>query len=355
MSGPLAGVTVLELAGLGPAPLACTLLADLGAHVLRIDRPGADEGGLDQLGYGRPHLQLDLRTPAGLARALELADRADVLVEGNRPGVAERLGIGPEQCRARNARLVYARMTGWGQEGPLAQQAGHDINYLSMTGALHAIGEAGRKPVVPLNLVADFGGGSMFLVVGVLAALAARAATGEGQVVDAAMVDGASYLMTMIYRYRAAGAWVDERGRNALDGGLPWYDTYPCADGGHVAVGPLEPQFYAELVRILGLPETWLTAQGDPSRAEDLRALLTATFATRSRDAWAALFAGSDACVTPVLSLAEAPVGEHLAARGTFVEHRGAPVPAPAPRFSGTPARRDEGDAAATLRAFGVS
>jgi len=354
VSGPLAGLTVLELAGIGPAPLACTLLADLGAHVLRVDRPGAAEAGMDQLGHGRPHVALDLRSGAGVAALLALVDTADVLVEGNRPGVTERLGVGPDACRARNPRLVYARMTGWGQDGPLAQRAGHDINYLSMTGALHAVGERDRKPVAPLNLVADFGGGTMFLLVGILAALQARATTGEGQVVDAAMVDGAAYLMTMPYRYLAVGAWTDERGVNLLDGGMPYYDTYPCADGRHVAVGAIEPQFFAALLTGLGLPPEWRALQNDAGRREELRALIAAAFVTRTRDAWAEHFAGTDACVTPVLGMTEAPAGEHLAARGTFETFAGATVAAPAPRFSETPARRGGGADRATLAAFGL-
>jgi len=331
----------VELAGLGPAPLACRLMADLGAQVLRVERVGGGEID-DGLAGGRARLAVDLKDPAALARVRGAVEQADVLVEAFRPGVAERLGLGPQECRTRNPRLVYARMTGWGQEGPLAQTAGHDINYLSVTGALHAIGEPGRGPVVPLNLVADFGGGSMLLVTGVLAALVERAASGQGQVVDVAMVDGVSALMGMTWSSWSAGAWRDERGSNLLDGGAPFYGTYACADGRHVAVGALEPQFYAQLVAGLGL-------EGLPRQHDDwpaLRAAFAAAFLTRTRDEWAEVFAGTDACVTPVLSLEEAPDGEHLAARGTLVRDGRAVRPAAAPRFSRTPGAVDEaGDA----------
>ncbi len=332
--GPLAGIRVLELAGLGPAPYGCRLLADLGADVLRVERRGqpALDGGL---GQGRPRLEVDLKDPDAVERVLSLAERADVLVEAFRPGTAERLGVGPAVCAARNPRLVYARMTGWGQEGPLAARAGHDVNYLSVTGALHAIGERGRKPVIPLNLVADFGGGSMFLVTGVLAALLERVGSGLGQVVDVAMVDGVSQLMSMTWSMRGLGGWSDERGTNMLDGGAPFYDTYECSDGRYVAVGALEPQFYALLVAGLGL--TGLPDQHDTARWPDVHDRFAAVFLTRTRDAWAAAFAGSDACVTPVLSLAEAPAGGHLAGRGTLPERDGVVRPAPAPRFSRTP------------------
>lgn len=332
--GPLTGVRVVEIAGLGPAPFACQLLADLGADVLRIERAGQPrlDGGL---GDGRARLVLDLKDPADLEQALSLVDRADVLVEAFRPGTAERLGLGPEVCAARNPGLVYARMTGWGQQGPLAARAGHDVNYLSVTGALHAIGERGGKPVIPLNLVADFGGGSMFLVTGVLAALLERQASGAGQVVDVAMVDGISQLMSMTWSMRNAGAWSDDRGSNLLDGGAPFYDTYACADGRFVAVGALEPQFYAQLVAGLGLQD--LPPQHDAATWPAVREQFAAVFRTRTRDEWATHFAATDACVTPVLSLAEAPDGEHLAARGTLPATRGAVRPAPAPRFSRTP------------------
>ena len=338
MSGPLAGVRVVELAGLGPAPYACMLLADLGAEVLRVDRPtpglGAATDGV--LGRGRRSVALDLKHPTAAEVVLRLAERADVLVEGLRPGVAERLGVGPDACLGRNPRLVYGRMTGWGQEGPLAPRVGHDINYAAITGALGAIGEPGRKPVPPLNLVADFGGGSMFLVTGILAALLERGTSGRGQVVDAAMVDGVTSLLTMTYAFRAAGAWSDERGENLLDGGAPFYDTYACADGRYVAVGALEPQFWQLVVQTLGLED--LPEQYDRAGWPVLRARLGEAFATRTRDEWAAVFEPLDACVSPVLDLGEAPHHPHLAARSTVVEVDGVPQPAPAPRFSRTPA-----------------
>jgi len=343
-TGPLTGVRVVELAGIGPAPLACRLLADLGAEVVRVERAGGavDDG----LSTGRARLVVDLKDPDGVERVLALVACADVLVEGYRPGTAERLGLGPQVCATLNPRLVYARMTGWGQDGPLAQRAGHDLNYLSLTGALHAIGEAGGPPVVPLNLVADFGGGSMFLVTGVLAALLERQGSGLGQVVDVAMVDGVSALMGMTWSLWSQGAWRDERGVNLLDGGAPFYDTYACADDRHVAVGAIEPQFYAQLVAGLGL-------SGLPGQYEDwpaTRAAFTAAFRSRTRDEWAQVFAGTDACVTPVLSLAEAPGAEHVAARGTLQVAGRAVRPAPAPRFSRTPAAvADAPDTAALL------
>ena len=286
----------------------------------------------DGLADGRARLAVDLKDPAQVERVLQAVERADVLVEAYRPGAAERLGLGPQECAARNPRLVYARMTGWGQDGPLAQRAGHDLNYLSLTGGLHAIGP-GDKPVVPLNLVADFGGGSMFLVTGVLAALVERERSGLGQVVDVAMVDGVSQLMSMTWAMWSRGQWRDERASNLLDGGAPFYDTYACADGRWVAVGAIEPPFYAALVAGLGL-------EGLPGQYDDwpaTRAAFTAAFRTRTRDEWAAAFAGTDACVTPVLSLAEAPAGEHLAARGTLAVDGRTVRPAPAPRFGRTP------------------
>ncbi len=337
MSGPLHGIRVVELAGLGPAPYACMLLADLGAEVLRVDRPAPGFGvpAYDITGRGRRSLALDLKNPAAAEVVLRLVDSADVLVEGLRPGVAERLGVGPDACLSRNPRLVYARMTGWGQDGPLAPRVGHDINYASITGALAAIGEPGRKPVPPLNLVADFGGGSMFLVTGVLAALLERATSGRGQVVDAAMVDGVTSLLAMTYGFRAAGGWDDERGSNLLDGGAPFYDTYRCSDGQYVAIGALEPQFWALVVQTLGLEG--LPEQYDRAGWPVLRQQLTDAFAARTRDEWAAVFEDLDACVSPVLTLGEAPQHPHLAARQAVVEVDGVPQPAPAPRFSRTP------------------
>jgi alpha-methylacyl-CoA racemase len=339
-AGPLTGLRVVELAGIGPAPYACMLLAELGADLIRVDRPGG--GGIfvdpskDALNRSRPSVAVDLKSAEGRDVLLRLLDSADVLVEGLRPGVLERLGVGPDDVLARNPRLVYARMTGWGQDGPLAQRAGHDINYLGLTGALHAIGTA-DKPIVPLNIGADFGGGSMFLLVGVLAALVERATSGRGQVVDAAMVDGASSLITMVYGLLGAGLWRDRRAANLLDGGAPFYDTYACADGRHVAVGALEPQFYAAFVDGLGLTDALPGGQYDIAHWPEHRRRFAEAFATKPRDEWAALFAGTDACVTPVLGLTEAPSHPHLAARGTFVERDGAPQPAPAPRFSRTP------------------
>src|SRR4051812_4093530 len=316
------------------------LLAELGADVLRVDRPGGGtrlvppEG--EVLHRSRPCAAVDLKSAEGRDVVLRLVDSADVLVEGLRPGVTERLGLGPDECLARNPRLVYARMTGWGQDGPLAARAGHDINYLGLTGALHAIGPAG-KPVPPLNIGADFGGGSMFLVVGILAALLERAGSGRGQVVDAAMVDGASSLISMIHGMLSAGVWTDRRQANLLDGGAPFYDTYECADGRHVAVGPLEPQFYAAFVEGLGLTGTLPGGQYDVEHWPEHRRMFAEVLATRTRDEWAAAFAGTDACVTPVLSLYEAPDHPHLVSRGTFVEQDGVPQPGPAPRFSRTP------------------
>jgi alpha-methylacyl-CoA racemase len=344
--GPLDGLRVVEFGGIGPGPHAAMLLADLGADVVRVERPA---GGLqllapdarDWLLRGRRSVAADLKDPAGRDTVLRLTDRADVVIEGFRPGVAERLGVGPEQTRARNPRLVYARMTGWGQDGPLAQRAGHDINYISLTGALHAFRTADSRPTPPLNLVGDFGGGSMFLVMGILAALFERQRSGEGQVVDAAMVDGTSVLMQMVWALRAQGIWRDEPASNLLDTGAPFYDTYACADGGYVAVGALEPQFYAALLAGLGLDATELPAQYDPAGWPVLRERFTAAFASRTRDEWTGVFGDTDACVTPVLSLAEAPEHPHVAARGTLVELDGVLQAAPAPRFSrsvpGTP------------------
>ncbi len=341
--GPLSGVRVVELAGIGPSPFAAMLLADLGADVIRIDRPGEPALPVplppeaDLLRRGRPSVGLDLKHPDGLATALALVERADVLLEGYRPGVAERLGLGPDDCLARNPRLVYGRMTGWGQDGPLAQAAGHDIGYVALTGALHAIGRAGGPPQVPVNLVGDFGGGALYLVVGVLAALLEARTSGRGQVVDAAIVDGTAHLSSLVVGLVSAGLWSDRRGTNLLDTGAPFYDVYETSDGGWLAVGPLEPAFYAELLRLLDLTDS-APDRLDPSEWPALRALLADTFRTRTRDEWAALLEGTDACVAPVLSYAEAPAHPHLAARGTYVEHHGVVQPAPAPRFSRTPA-----------------
>ncbi|TNC26538.1 CaiB/BaiF CoA transferase family protein [Amycolatopsis alkalitolerans] len=344
MAGPLAGLRVVELAGIGPAPHAAMVLADLGADVVRIERPqpGFDPTGSspDFLLRNRRSVAADLKSEEGLAAAMRFVAKADVLLEGFRPGVTERLGIGPEQCHEVNPGLVYGRMTGWGQAGPLAQRAGHDINYISLTGALHAIGRAGERPVPPLNLVGDFGGGSMFLVAGVLAALWERNLSGQGQVVDAAMVDGASVLTQMMWAFRGAGGWSDERGTNLLDGGAPYYDTYTCADGRYLAVGCLEPQFYAAFLHGLGLDGENLPAQGDRAGWPVLRARFTAVIVSKPRDEWAKIFEGTDACVTPVLTFEEATEHPHLAARDTIITLDGVAQAAPAPRFSRTPAAK---------------
>ena len=338
--GPLEGIRVLEMAGIGPGPFCGMLLSDLGAEVIRIDRvsPG---GGLpaplgELSGRGRRSISVDLKQPRGVAIVLDLVATADVFLEGFRPGVAERLGLGPEVCRVRNPQLVYGRMTGWGQNGPLAARAGHDINYVGLTGALHAIGRAGERPVPPLNLVADYGGGAMFLAVGVLAALVERGRSGRGQVVDAAMVDGAALLTSPIYQLFAAGIWADERGSNILDGAAPFYDTFEAADGRYLAVGPIEPQFYVQMVEGLDLDPGALPAQLDSTTWGEVKAEFAARFLTRSRDEWEAKFADSDACVTPVLSLEEAPLHPHNVAREVFVEIDGVVQPGPAPRFSRT-------------------
>lgn len=338
--GPLAGVRVVELAGIGPGPFAAMLLADLGADVVRVDRPGG--GGLaidpayDVTNRNKRSVVVDLKAPDGAARVLDLAERADVLIEGFRPGVAERLGVGPEQCAARNPALVYGRMTGWGQQGPLAQRAGHDIAYIAVTGALGMIGNPGEPPAVPANLVGDYAGGSLYLVVGVLAALHHARETGTGQVVDAAIVDGAAHLSAMIHGMLAAGGWQDRRGANLLDGGCPFYGTYETADGQYMAVGALEQQFYDEFIELLDLKEA-APARKDLTRWGELREAVAARFKSRTREEWTAVFEGSDACVAPVLSLGEAPHHPHLAARGTFTDHGGITQPTPAPRFSATP------------------
>jgi alpha-methylacyl-CoA racemase len=344
-TGPLSGVKVLEMAGIGPGPFCGMLLADLGADVVRVDRPGG--GGLqlvpraeDLLNRGKRSIAVDLSRPGGADIVLSLVEHADILFEGFRPGVAERLGIGPDPCLARRPQLVYGRMTGWGQDGPLAATAGHDIAYIATTGALHAIGQAGGPPQIPLNLVGDFAGGSMYLLVGLLAALDEARRSGRGQVVDAAIVDGTAHLMTMIYNVYAAGVWSDERGTNLGDGGTPFYGVYPTADAEYMAVGALEPQFYAEFLRLLGLTAD-PAAQHDRGAWHQLKAEISGAFATRTQSEWVAVFAGSDACVAPVLGLAHAPQHPHLAARGTFVVRDGVTQPAPAPRFSRTPAAVD--------------
>ncbi|QDQ99001.1 CoA transferase [Tomitella fengzijianii] len=331
------GVRVVELAGIGPGPHAAMLLADLGADVVRVDRAGADPSG-DQLQRGRRAVTANLKDAADVEKVLHLIERADVLIEGFRPGVTERMGLGPDECLARNPRLVYGRMTGWGQDGPMAQRAGHDMNYISLTGVLHAIGRPGERPVPPLNLVGDFGGGSMFLVFGILAAMHEATVSGRGQVVDAAMIDGSTLLAQMMWSWRGRGMWSDERGANLLDGGAPFYDTYECADGGYFAVGAIEPQFFARLLDGLGIDPDSVPPQQDRKRWPELRATLVDAFATKTRDEWAAVFDGTDACATPVLSFGEAAGDPHVAARGILADLDGVVQPMPAPRFSRTPA-----------------
>ncbi|GAA4673148.1 CaiB/BaiF CoA-transferase family protein [Streptomyces chumphonensis] len=339
-TGPLSGVRVVELAGIGPGPFAAMLLGDLGADVVRVDRPGGPglgiEPRLDVTGRNKRSVLLDLKSATGRDTLLDLVARADVLVEGYRPGVAERLGVGPGPCLERNPALVYGRMTGWGQDGPLAPRAGHDIGYIALTGALGLTGTADGPPHFPANLLGDYAGGSLYLVVGVLAALHHARTHGAGQVVDAAIVDGTSHLTAMLHGMLAAGAWQDARGSNLLDGGSPFYGVYETADGGHMAVGALEERFYAEFTRLLGLDEE-TADRSDPAGWDALRAAVADRFRRRTREEWTAVFADSDACVAPVLSLREAPEHPHLAARGTFVEHAGLTQPAPAPRFSATP------------------
>jgi alpha-methylacyl-CoA racemase len=342
-SGPLTGIRVVEIAGIGPGPFAAMLLSDLGADVLRVDRaqavrpPVPDTPHWDLLNRGRRSVGVDLKSADGVEAVLRLVEQADALIEGFRPGVAERLGIGPDACLARNPKLVYGRMTGWGQDGPYAHAAGHDINYIALAGALHPIGRAGTAPTAPLNLVGDFGGGSMFLVLGVLAALLEATRSGRGQVVDAAMVDGAASLTTMFHAMRAIGLWSEERGTNLLDTGAHFYDTYECADGLHVSVGSIEPQFYAELRRLAGLDDQAFDAQMDRTKWPELKERVAEVFRTRTRDEWCALMEGTDVCFAPVLSLSEAPNHPHNVSRGTFVDVAGVTQPAPAPRFSRTP------------------
>ncbi len=362
--GPLAGVRVVELAGIGPGPFAAMLLGDLGADVVRVDRPEPSPLGIepayDVANRNKRSVVVDLKAPGGPDRVLDLVARADLLIEGCRPGVAERLGVGPEACLARNPALVYGRMTGWGQHGPLAARAGHDIGYTAVAGVLGLVAptadpvtpwpgavadpvaaggattDADGPPALPANLLGDYAGGSLYLVVGLLAALHHARATGSGQVVDAAVVDGAAHLTAVLQGLLAGGRWQDRRGVNLLDGGAPFYAVYQAADGGHLAVGALEPQFYAEFVRLLELgPDA--PGQWETGRWPELRARIAARFATRPRAAWEAVFAGSDACVEPVLTMRQAHAHEHLASRGTYVEVDGVTQPAPAPRFSATP------------------
>jgi alpha-methylacyl-CoA racemase len=342
--GPLTGRRVIELAGIGPGPFTAMMLADMGADVIRIDRvTGSLQGDdgfarTDLLNRGRRSVGVDLKNPRGRDTVLALVEQAHALIEGFRPGVAERLGLGPEVCLERNPRIVYGRMTGWGQEGPLAKSAGHDIDYIALTGALHAIGRAGGPPVPPINLIGDFGGGGMLLAFGVVCGMLSADSTGQGQVIDAAMIDGASLLMAMCYGFEARGQWHHERGSNMLDSGAPFYDVYETADGKYVAVGALEPQFYAELLQRLELDPADLPDQGDVAGWPKIREALRRAFRTRTRSEWSELLDGTDACVAPVLSMAEAAEHPHNAQRQTFVNVDGVVQPGPAPRFSHTPA-----------------
>lgn len=339
MAGPLAGVRLVEMDAIGPVPLAGMILSGLGADIVRVARPGqgawADVGAA-VLHRGRTHVALDLKQAVDRDRLLDLLAHADGLIEGSRPGVMERLGLGPEVCLARNPRLVYGRVTGWGQTGPLAQAAGHDINYIALTGALHAMGDAGGRPPVPLNLVGDYAGGTMFLALGMVSAILSARATGVGQVVDAAMVDGVATLMSLFQAFLATGQWTDARGVNLLDGSAPFYRCYACADGGHVAVGALEPQFFARLLAGLGIDPADFV-QDDRAGWPAMERRFAAIFAGHPRDHWEARFAGTDACVTPVLSMREAADHPANRARGVFVEHDGVAQAAPAPRLSATP------------------
>ena len=347
--GPLEGVKVIEVAGIGPGPFAAMMLADMGADVIRVDRTANAMGGdpasppADTLNRGRRSIAVDLKSPEGIAVLLDLVATADALVEGFRPGVAERLGFGPDVCAARNPKLVYGRMTGWGQDGPYAHTAGHDINYIALAGVLAHLGRAGEQPTPPINLVGDFGGGGMLMAFGIVCALLEAQRSGRGQVVDAAMVDGAATLMSMMWAFQAMGIWSEERGTNMLDTGAHFYDTYECSDGGYVSIGSIEPQFYAELVRLTGLDGgdaaggEPLPHQMDKARWDEMRERLAVIFRTRTRDEWCAVMEGTDVCFAPVLTMSEALEHPHNVERGTFMEVAGIPQPAPAPRFSRTP------------------
>jgi alpha-methylacyl-CoA racemase len=360
--GPLKGIRVLEFAGIGPGPFCAMLLADMGADVVRIDRagPAAGRAPVDPLLRGRRSIAVDLKSPKGIETVLRLVAGADALIEGFRPGVMERLGLGPDACLARNPKIVYGRMTGWGQDGPMAQAAGHDINYIALAGALEGIGRKGEPPLPPLNLVGDFGGGGMLLGFGVLAGLLEAKSSGKGQVVDAAMVDGAALLMSMFWGMRAMGIWSEQRGTNLLDTGAHFYEVYECADGKYVSLGSIEPQFYAELVKLGGL-DAEKFPQLDRTRWPELKQNLAAVFKKKSRDEWCAIMEGSDVCFAPVLAMSEAPQHPHNVARKTFVEVGGVTQPAPAPRFSRTapdvpaPPSKTGADADSVLASFGFS
>jgi alpha-methylacyl-CoA racemase len=342
--GPLAGVKVIEIAGIGPGPFAAMLLSDMGAEVLRIDRadavdaPGERDPRFEAMNRGRKSLAVDLKKPEGVETVKRLVAAADVLMEGFRPGVMERLGLGPEACMSIRPSLVYGRMTGWGQHGPLAHAAGHDINYIAITGALHAIGSAGGRPVAPLNLVGDFGGGALYLAFGIACALFESRASGKGQVVDAAIVDGVNSLVTFLHGAFARNGWTNQRGTNLLDGGRPWYDTYETSDGHHVCIGPIEAKFYAEFLRRTRLDVEELPGQHDAAGWERLRTRFAALFKSKTRTEWTELLEGTDACFAPVLDVHEAQAHPHNVARGAFVELNGLAQPAPAPRFSRTQA-----------------
>jgi alpha-methylacyl-CoA racemase len=341
--GPLAGVRIVELGGVGPVPFCCMLLSDLGADVIRIDRPPGYDGGVpgdprfNLLNRGRRSAAFDLKRPDAAAAVLKLVTKADALVEGFRPGVAEKLGLGPDACLAANPSLVYGRMTGWGQDGPLANAPGHDINYISLTGVLHAIGPTEGPPAIPLNLAGDFGGGSLYLALGVVSAILESRHSGKGQVVDAAMVDGSASLMTLCYGLLASGYWKDQRGSNRLDSGAPWYNVYETKDGRWLSVGSNEARFWRNTLELLGLDAAEMPDQHDTSRWPEVHERFAAIFRTRTREEWCALAEGREVCLSPVLSMTEAPHHPHLRARGTFVERDGVVQPAPAPRFSRTP------------------
>jgi alpha-methylacyl-CoA racemase len=364
--GPLHGVTIIEMAGIGPGPFCAMLLADMGAEIIRIDRIGGSDLGVpsskatDFIGRNRRSIALDLKQPQAIEIVLKLIERADAVIEGFRPKVMERLGLGPDVCLKRNPRLVYGRMTGFGQEGPLSQAAGHDINYIALTGALASIGEAGRKPVPPLNLIGDYGGGSLYLAIGLLAGIIRARASGQGDVVDAAMVDGAASLMSLFYSLKASGRWQSKRGDNILDGGAPWYDTYETSDGCYLAVGAIEAKFFQELARRIGLDAEDVKGQHDRQHWPALRAKMAAIFKSRTRDAWCAILEGTDSCVTPVLTMDEAPHHPHMRARNAFHQSGEHPRPSAAPRFRDAgPANARSGNSAcesdAVLRRCGLA
>ena len=365
--GPLEGLKVIEIAGVGPGPFAAMMLADMDADVLRIDRlhQAPVDNGIPMVGQvlnrGRPSVGIDLKSPKGVEAVLRLVESADALIEGFRPGVMERLGLGPDVCMARQPRLVYGRVTGWGRDGPLAHAAGHDINYIALAGVLHPIGRSGEPPVPPLNLVGDFGGGGLLLAFGIVCALVERSRSGRGQVVDAAMVDGAALLSAMIHGMRAVGSWTDERGANLLDTGAPFYEVYETKDGKYISIGSIEPRFYLQLLERTGLAGESLPNRMDRDQWPALKQRLRNVFKTKSRDEWCAIMEGSDVCFAPVLSLGEAPHHPHLKQRGTFIDVAGVTQPAPAPRLSRTPpavsrpAGRLGQNTEATLASWGLS